>query len=211
MTSHKPRLWDIEGAGIWQLFSDIPGEITQLKTFWVKWALRKDTVHPKWGYKTTYAVTFYSKDFGCNWHEWDWYDRDDSVYVALKKEAEEAKIEFLKARTKELARRRKEKIKKFAKKHGITENDAALLLKKKKQKKLEANKQKKVAVSMANNTNRKMKIGAAIKPLLEVAEELQKKLLDGTELQLQYVESRIHKIDEATEILSSWLKPRKKK
>jgi len=211
MSSYKPRLWAVEGSGIWQLFSDKPEEITKLKTVWVKWVLRKNAIHPKWGWRTTYVETYYSKDFGHNWHEWDYSQEDDPMFGLVREEAEEIKKEFFKTRSKEAAKKRKEKIKRYAREQGVSEKDAALFLKKKKEKKLEINKQKKIAVSMANDTNRKMKIGAAIKPLLEVAEELQKKLLDGTELQLQYVESRIHKIDEATEILSSWLKSRKKK
>jgi len=201
-----PKLWDkSRQTSIWQEFPKTPGEIRKFNKFWLKW----EFVSGHYGSKT---IGFYSRDKGKTWVEIDnLQDYKKPYYKELLLEVEKAQSEAIKAHNRAMAQERREKLKKGAKKAGLSLKDYKARLSVKRKENRKAKKQDEKAAKVAAQTNKKMKLAAALKDLLEVANLLQEQLLDGTELNLRYLNDRLHKIDQVTRYLETWAQRKKRK
>lgn len=215
----RPYLYDIDqdlgSSELWYEFADKPGIWTKFKTYWLKWELEKSqnsSANPSYGYRPQYKIAcFYSQNEGKSWTKFNTYDdRKKPFYREIVGEAIEAKKDFFKARNRERARARREKLLAEANKKGMDPAELQKLQSEERQKKIKKKRETKKAKSLAKDTNKKMKIASTLKDLLDVANDLQEKLLNGTSLNLAYVDNRIHKVEDAKRILEEWARPKKK-
>lgn len=219
---NRPRLMNnVDNSELWRVFPDSPGEIRKLPSVWLSWTIKLNQP-PKNGYSMygnqpyPTPVKLYSLDQAKTWVEFeDWGLKPgtnhalDVVLSTIHEEAASAKKEWFRARAKKKAQTRKRVEKAAAEKAGLDYDEFKKLKSSERARKLQNKKERVIAKKMAGTTNKKMSIGAELKDLLEVAIGLQSKLMSDTELCLYHVDSRLHKIREATRILEEWATEKK--
>lgn len=204
-----------KNTNIWNEFPGQPGEIRKLQTIWLKWDIvkKEDKSRLRYRYRDDYESTaFYSLDEGETWCSFCTYaDKDKAFYKKIVKEVDVTQAEALRAHNRELARKRREKLKEEAEEAGLTLEEYKAQRSKKIQKKRKDKKDNKEAQKLSKMTNKKMKLASSLKELMDAANILREQLLDGTELSLRYLDNRLHKIDQVTEYLEGWAVRDKKK
>jgi len=208
----KTKKYKLFHTDLWHEFSDSPNVATKYKTFWLKWSFNPAGIV----YVTAQFVNsdgvfaYYSKDEGLSWTKFEWqktYLRsNDPFYKELFEEILEAKERFYLERQKDLNKKRKEALKLEAEKLDIDPEELAKQRSKEREEKTKEKQIKQKAKKMAKVTNEKMRLGLVIKELLEVGNLLQERMLNDSEMKMQYVDLRLPKITTAKAILEEWLK-----